>query len=92
MRRIYKYTLVLTAAQRLTLPADSKILSVETQEDKVVLYAMVDTTQKGLTEYMVEIVGTGNCLWDLNQDDFVGTVKLQEGRFMFHIFIRRVQH
>lgn len=88
MKRIYKYTLEITDAQKLKLPSGSRILSVEEQNQQIVLYAVVDTSvSESLTDdYKIFIIGTGHCADESIHKSFIGTVKLAEGRLMFHVF------
>jgi len=89
MNTIYKYTLKVTPIQMLDLPLYSKILSVESQDEDIVLYAMVDTEQAKKWVTMIRIYGTGFQLTkDIDEFNFLGTVKLDEGKLMFHVFYK----
>lgn len=63
--RIYKYELKITDGQNISLPIGAKILTVQTQGEKVCLWALVDP--KASTEFrFFEIFGTGHavaCFW-----------------------------
>ena len=88
---IYKYTLEVVDVQQLDLPTGSKILSVEEQNRKIVLYALVDDTQSGLDCFEIFIKGTGHLADNIDNCEFLGTVKLYEGRLMSHVFYKQVK-
>ena len=90
MKRVYKYPLGSKDQQEIMIPAGSKILSVETQDEHIVLYALVDDKVTHLNTYLVIIHGTGHNADDTEDCDFVGTVKLYGGALMFHVFTRRI--
>ena len=85
MKAVFKYELIATDEQKLTLPANAEILSVVNQNEDIVLYALVDTTVRGLQSHTIYIHGTGHVV---SGEDiaFIGTVALHGGRLMFHVF------
>ena len=85
MRSIFKYALRVTDEQTLTLPANAEILSVANQNENIVLYALVDTSVKGLQNHTIYIHGTGHVVYG-DSLAFIGTVVLHGGRLMFHVF------
>lgn len=88
--KIYKYTLSATDHQPLPLPVGSKILSVANQYDNMVLYAIV-TESETQDMYDIMVKGTAHDLPDnVNDYQFLGTVKLMGGKLMFHVFYKRV--
>ena len=88
MKRIYKYPLDNVDHQELRLPANSKILSVETQDERIVLYALVDDTVTHQNTHLIIIHGTGHNADDTTDCNFIGTVKLYSGAIMLHVFAR----
>ena len=87
MKKIFKYILEITDEQELILPMDSKILSVKEQYGDIVVYALVNTSIKGIEGYSFIIHGTGhNTIENIDNYIFLGTVKLKEGALMFHVF------
>jgi hypothetical protein len=88
MKTVYKYTLATTDEQILSLPKGSRILSVEEQNQNIVLYALVDTEEKQVCEYKIIVVGTGHIASDAADCEFLGTVKLLGGELMFHVFVK----
>lgn len=88
--KIFKYTLASIDRQTLELPKNAHILSVAEQHNNIVLYAIVDITEKEKYSYIVRVYGTGQSLSfdeDLEKFEFFGTVKLMDGMLMFHVFI-----
>jgi hypothetical protein len=90
MKRILKYPLKIVDQQELVLYADSKILSVENQNESIVLYALVEDCVRGIETHTVIIHGTGHDANDTVDCDFIGTVNMHSGRLMFHVFARRI--
>ncbi len=89
--KIFKYTLPVDDENILKLPVGSKILSVAEQNHEIVLYALIsDTDKKAITNtFTILIIGTGNPVpADIGDYAFIGTVKLQHGQLMFHVFYK----
>lgn len=86
---IYKYEIPVVDEFDLNLPLGSKILSVVEQNDNIVLYAMV-IPELITKPVKIRVIGTGNPMPSGMSDyEFLGTVKLYEGKLMFHIFYKR---
>lgn len=83
MKTIYKYELEIQDTQVITMPMNSKILSVQKQGLSVWLWAIVDT-QFSNTYYTFNIVGTGNPMPDEPIGDYIGTI--QVNGFVWHVF------
>jgi len=83
-RQIWKYPLSQSQEQTVRMPKDAVILCVHEQHGVPALWAMVDLDAPTENRTFV-IVGTG---WDTTQDpaDCIGTVFVQGGRFVWHIF------
>lgn len=88
MKTIWKYSLLPTTGQNLSLPFGAEILSVKEQNENIVLYALVDPNEEGKTNRMVLIFGTGHEISNIKGFQFIDTVKLQGGALMFHVFIK----
>lgn len=73
----------------LDLPIGSKLLSVAEQHDEIVLYALV-MPELPVRPVNILVLGTGQPITvNTSEYEFLGTVKLREGKFMFHIFYKR---
>lgn len=90
MKVIYKYELRMTARQRLILPGGSQILSVCEQHNKVVLYARVERNAVHDDKYSVLLQYTGDCAEYTVDHTFIGTVLLNEGALVLHIFAQLI--
>lgn len=55
------------------------------QEDKVVLYALVDD-EKETKHNVIRIVGTGNPFMDFDECEYLGTVRQYD--FVWNIFVK----
>ena len=88
MKIIGKYTLEIRDEQILTLPIGSKILSAKEQFNTMVLYAIIDTEEEIKEFYFIRIYGTGHP-FETPMYNYLDTVKLQDGRIMYHVFYRR---
>jgi hypothetical protein len=86
MKTIYKYPLDVTDQQGLKLPWNSKILSVAEQNNQIVLYALVNTSEERIEQWLIFMRGTGHDAEDMENTRFLGTVKLRNGSLMFHVF------
>lgn len=85
-KRVFKYKIEPIDYQILKLPVGSNFLSVESQKDDIVLYAMVDDSQPNMMNIHIKVVGTGHDISDMRGFSFLGTVKLFDGTLMFHVF------
>ena len=88
---IWKYTLNAETINFIDMPLGAEVLSVETQDVDIVLYALVNSTEKAQQQIEVRTYGTGHEI-DVNISNykFVGTVKLYDGSLMFHLFYKRI--
>ena len=89
MYAVYKYPLYIRDEQELVLPICSRILSVEVQQQTIVLYALVELETPGKSHGTVYIRGTGHeCDGRISSAAFIGTVKMLEGALMYHVFYK----
>jgi hypothetical protein len=92
VKAIYKYILrtVNGGKAYLTLPVGAKIISVETQKNDVVAYAIVDPSERTQQFFKFLVYGTGQPL-DHEEDEytFLGTAKMYNGEFMWHVFYKK---
>jgi len=69
----------------------AKILSVSEQNNITVVYALVDD-ERETTPVDILIIGTGFPIRDnIDTYDFIGAVKLDGGKYMWHVFYRYVK-
>jgi len=90
MKKIYKYEIQAEDIQRIDIPSE-RILSVQEQHNKIVVYALIDTENTTLQTYEFGMNGTGNPItFEVETFEFLGTVKLYDGSLMFHVFCRKI--
>jgi hypothetical protein len=87
MRTIYKYELNIEDMVELQLPKGAKILSVQSQNDKPVLWCLVDT-EAPKENRMFRLAGTGHEIGKEieNRIEFIGTFQILNGAFVGHLF------
>lgn len=83
MKKIYKFQIELTEYQLLAMPKDAEIISAQSQDGRICLWAIVDTEQDEIVYRHILLVGTGHRVLD-NAKKFIGTV--QQGAFVWHLF------
>lgn len=86
MKTIYKYPIEITDEQALTLPVNARILTVQMQEGKSCLWAMIDTEEKRTEQVSISIYGTGHPIADSENLTYLGTVQTLGGQLVFHVF------
>lgn len=75
--------------QVLEVPLHSKLLSTETVNEEIVIYALVNTQQTEKEFKEVRVYGTGNNIpGGIDNYTFLGTTKINSnfGTLMFHVF------
>jgi len=88
MRTIYKYELVMADTQEFFMPKKAVILDVQFQNEKMCVWALIDT-EDTLTTKRFTIIGTGNPISkDIFPGLYIGTV--QTGAFVWHVFHKDV--
>jgi len=90
MIKMYKYP-INKDRQKLDLPKGSVIHSVENQYGNVVLYALINTATEERETYEIMVYSTGQEFIEEGQE-FLGTVNLQGGQLMFHVFYKKLEY
>ena len=87
MKTIWKFELKITDIQEMSMPKGSAILSVQAQNNKPYLWALVEP-EESIETIIIETFGTGNPIMDSIGDPrkFVGTYQLENGAFIGHVF------
>ena len=95
MKTIYKYNLMEAYVPgenpKVKVKGFIRILSVAEQNNEIIVYCYVDTGIERETLLEFIICGTGQSFDWGNKYEFLGTVKLSEGRWMWHIFYKEVK-
>jgi hypothetical protein len=87
MQTIYKYQLKeLFRENRVKMPENAQILSIQMQEQYPCIWALVETDNPEI-ERVIEVIGTGNSIKDLELQErtFIATVQLSS-QLVFHFF------
>jgi len=82
---IYKYQLDATDVQKVKMPRASKILTAQPQFGNPCLWAVVDPRNSEVNR-IIKIAGTGYDLSNKIMGDYIGTVQIDDGLLIFHIF------
>lgn len=96
MKVIWKFELQTVDRQVIKMPLGSKILTVQTQNDVPVLWALVDTDMAPQEDKVIDVYGTGNDVDFLSdgyifpdtEREYIGTYQLDGGSFIGHVFER----
>jgi len=83
MRTIHKYVLS-PDKLNIEMPLGAIVISVDEQYGKICLWAEVDPDKTTTTRYF-QVYGTGHTINAVNQS-FIGTVKLNGGQLIFHVY------
>lgn len=86
---IYKYPLEITDEQVVMLPAYARLLTVQVQNDKPCLWAVVNPALPNDVPLTVYMFGTGHPIEDSNNMAYLATFQMYGGRGVFHVFVER---
>jgi hypothetical protein len=82
MKTIYKYQLQL-GDQRILLPENAQVLSTGVQNNKILIWVLVDTDNT-IVPRLISVVGTGWEVPDMFRRRFIGTLQIEN--FVWHVF------
>lgn len=94
MNKIFNYKLENIDKQTIDIPLPARILSVVELNDDILLSSIIDD-DKDVPRISVDIlvIGTGEFVEDNNGVyTFLGTVKLFDGKEIWHVFYRYTDH
>lgn len=82
---IFKYELT-NSYNVLKLPLKSKVLCAMNQRETMQLWVEIDLgeTKKEARKFLVE--GTGHSYDDSGNREYINSLKIQDGTFIFHVF------
>lgn len=86
MKVIYKYEIPQTASTILKLPKGFEILSLQLQNNKLVLWLLQNKQVNNLVDYKVWPIVTGEEF--KTEGIYLGTIQYNEGSFVAHYFIK----
>lgn len=83
--RIWKYPLAVIDCQFLNMPIGAQLLTVQMQNGKPCLWALVDETATETQRRGITIHGTGNPVPD-DPGRYIATFQMMGGDLVFHAF------
>lgn len=86
---IYKFTLKEVETQTIQIPKGSVLMSVQAQNNKPCLWAVIHDTQAEIEEIKIRTLLTGQPFSDEEYfpTGFLGTYQLNGGAFVGHVFV-----
>ena len=84
MKTICEYSLLPQTVQQFLMPTNAKVLSVDEKDNRIFIWAEVDSEDSG-SYRSFRVYGTGHPHLNENQR-FIGTVKLDNGALVFHVY------
>lgn len=86
-KTIWKFRLLITDIQQISLPKGSEVLTVQVQDGYACMWALVNLGEEPETRSF-EVFGTGHNIPPVgpNGRRYVGTFQLGGGRLVFHVF------
>jgi len=86
---IYKYPLRIGVTE-LNLPLDAEVLTVQTQNNEPMLWAIVDPDDSETEKRVFYMLGTGHRhpSSEFTDLEFIATIQLSNGELVFHVFER----
>ena len=88
MAVVYKYPLVVTDRQLVTMPKEAKIPSVQVQNGAPYMWALVNP-ENGTEEVPIRIHGTGHNIPDADRLAYIGTFQMPRYGLVFHAFLEQ---
>ena len=93
MKTIWKFPLEVTDLQKISVPKDSTILTVQAQREVPCLWVLVDAEKESEERFIrivkeersIRIAGTGHPILE-KLSRYIGTFQLREGSFIGHVF------
>lgn len=87
MTTIWKKVLLPQTVQKVEVPKGAEILSVMGQHERVVIWFRCNP-DNALETRAIAIIGTGHEAPEASESRFIGTVLLENGNLVLHIFER----
>jgi hypothetical protein len=86
MQAIYKYEINIGADTTIEMPIGAVVLSAHEQNDRVFVWAIVDTTTNAKTKRHFKVFGTGHPIERWNRMRYIGTAFCAGGALVWHVF------
>lgn len=88
MAVVYKYQLVVTDWQLVTMPKEAKILTVQVQNGTPCIWALVNPENE-TEDVPIRIHGTGHNISDPERLAYIGTFQMPRYGLVFHAFLEQ---
>ena len=85
MGAVFKYQLVVTDRQEVTMPKDAKILCIQVQNGTPCIWCMVEPSNPE-EKVTIRIHGTGHNINDPERLEYIGTFQVRNYGLVFHAF------
>lgn len=84
---IFKYPLEVLRTQIVKMPRNAKILTVQSQMDRPVIWAIVNPEEE-IIPYLFLLYGTGQSCEESDNAfrNYIGTFQLWDGQEVYHVF------
>lgn len=86
MKTIYEYEIMTYGIETITMPKDANIISVQAQNNQVRLWVETDTNCVESINVVFHMITTGSYIPDYVELEYLGTVVLDDGGFVVHIY------
>ena len=88
-KTVWKYPLAITDEQEISMPIGARILSVDFQDSRLFLWAVVDPDEQEQEQVTLRVVGTGHQMADYDEERwrFIGTVYHRLVTLVFHLWV-----
>lgn len=90
-QQIWKFQIQIKDTQKVTMPYGAKILCVQMENGVPCLWALVNTNEAEVDQRWdrtIDIFGTGHSIMDLFTRTYIGTVQMEGGALVWHVFER----
>jgi len=85
-KSIWKFPIKIEDEQSVLMPKDSELLSVQVQHGQICIWALVNI-EAITVKRIIKMAGTGHDLTNrVPLGPFLGTVQVNGGQFIFHVF------
>ena len=82
---VYKYPLDISGYNEISMPIGAEILTVQIQDGKAFVWALVDINPyKNLEVRKIAVYGTGHTIH--TDVKYIGTIQMMDGKLVFHVF------
>ena len=82
---IWKYDVMINDSQKIEMPQGANLLSVQIQNGIPCIWAIVNPMNAEV-ERVIQMAGTGHDMSERVMGAFLGTIQLNDGALIFHVF------